>query len=284
MRIDMHCHVKEGSLDSKVSLREYISLLMERGVGGMVITDHNTYNGYRYWEQQLKGKEFQDFLVLKGIEYDTFDGGHIIVIMPSHVNLQVLEQRGMQVEQLIELVTANGGILGPAHPCGEKYMSFFNSGAFKRKPEITNKFHFIETYNACEPESSNNQAQAYANRYNKPGIGGSDAHRPVCVGWGYVDIPGEIKSENDLIRLVKEEVSTTCGGKIYDQTTKDKLGRAKAVMAYSFLLYNFSGAIYKRRKRLKYWREEYVNKNLDDIKKTISDKVAACTEDKNSNF
>lgn len=280
MRIDMHCHVKEGSLDSKVSLREYISLLMERGVQGMVITDHNTYNGYRYWESQIKGKEFHEFTVLKGIEYDTFDGGHIIVIMPPNVNLQVLEQRGMQVEQLIELVTANGGILGPAHPCGEKYMSFFNSGAFKRNPDITKKFHFIETYNACEPESSNGQAQNYSEKYKKLGIGGSDAHRPVCVGWGYVDIPGEVKNEDDLIELIKKQVPTTCGGKIYDQTTKDKLGRAKAVMAYSFLLYNFSGAMYKRRKRLKYWREEHINKNLSDIKKSILENDVESTEEK----
>lgn len=279
MRIDMHCHVKEGSLDSKVGVREYISLLMERGVEGMVITDHNTYNGYRYWEQHIKGKEFKDFTVLKGIEYDTFDGGHIIVVMPPDVKLQVLEQRGMQVEQLIELVTANGGVLGPAHPCGEKYMSFFNTGAFKRKPEITDKFHFIETYNACESEVSNNGARLYANKYKKLEIGGSDAHRPVCVGWGYVDFPENVKNENDLIKQVKGNVSTTCGGKIYDQTTKDKLGRAKAVMAYSFLLYNFSGAMYKRRKRLKYWREEHVDKSLSDIKQCISQKRVSKLDD-----
>lgn len=280
MRIDMHCHVKEGSVDSKVGVREYISLLIERGVEGMVITDHNTYNGYRYWVNHIKDKEFQEFVVLKGIEYDTFDGGHIIVIMPPDVELQILEQRGMQVEQLIELVTANGGVLGPAHPCGEKYMSFFHAGAFKRKPEITEKFHFIETYNACEPESSNNEAMAYAKEYTKIGIGGSDAHRPVCVGWGYVDFPKDIRNENDLIEQVKENVSTICGGKIYDQTTKDKLGRAKAIMAYSFLLYNFSGAMYKRRKRLKYWQEEHLSKNLNDIKKSISERCVGTSEEK----
>lgn len=283
MRIDMHCHVKEGSVDSKVGVKEYISLLIERGVQGMVITDHNTYNGYRYWEQHIKGKEYIDFIVLKGIEYDTFDGGHIIVVMPPHVNLQVLEQRGMQVEQLIELVEANGGVLGPAHPCGEKYMSFFNAGAFKRKSEITEKFHFIETYNACEPESSNEMAQSYADKYGKLGVGGSDAHRPVCVGWGYVDFPEDIKDENDLINQVKKKVDTTCGGKIYDQTTKDKLGRAKAVMAYSFLLYNFSGAMYKRRKRLKYWRQEHIDKSVEEVKKCISQKCVSNPEDNRNN-
>ena len=49
MKIDMHCHVKEGSPDSKVSLDEYITILKANGFEGMLITDHDTYKGYRYW-------------------------------------------------------------------------------------------------------------------------------------------------------------------------------------------------------------------------------------------
>lgn len=55
MKIDMHCHVKEGSIDSRVSMEEYIQLLQSRGFGGMVITDHDTYNGYRYWKKKPEG-------------------------------------------------------------------------------------------------------------------------------------------------------------------------------------------------------------------------------------
>ena len=47
MKIDMHCHVKEGSIDSKVGVEEYITILKKHGFQGMVITDHDTYNGYR---------------------------------------------------------------------------------------------------------------------------------------------------------------------------------------------------------------------------------------------
>lgn len=39
MKIDMHCHVKEGSIDSKVGLEEYITILKKHGFQGMVITD-----------------------------------------------------------------------------------------------------------------------------------------------------------------------------------------------------------------------------------------------------
>ena len=50
MKIDMHCHVKEGSIDSKVGLDEYITKLKEQGFDGMLITDHDTYKGYRHWK------------------------------------------------------------------------------------------------------------------------------------------------------------------------------------------------------------------------------------------
>ena len=51
MKIDMHCHVKEGSIDSRVGIEEYIEILKSHGFQGMVITDHDTYNGYRYWKR-----------------------------------------------------------------------------------------------------------------------------------------------------------------------------------------------------------------------------------------
>ena len=94
MKLDMHCHVKEGSIDSKVSLDEYITLLKERGFDGMLITDHDTYKGYRHWKYQMKGKVHDDFVVLKGIEYDTCDGGHILLSYAQngllHLSLAVL--------------------------------------------------------------------------------------------------------------------------------------------------------------------------------------------------
>ena len=47
MNLDMHCHTKEGSLDGKVSIEDYITRLEELGYDGMLVTDHNSYNGYR---------------------------------------------------------------------------------------------------------------------------------------------------------------------------------------------------------------------------------------------
>ena len=73
MKIDMHCHVREGSIDSKVPIEEFIKKLQSKGIGGMLVTDHDTYNGYRHWKNTIKGRKYKDFVVLKGIEYDTLD-------------------------------------------------------------------------------------------------------------------------------------------------------------------------------------------------------------------
>ena len=67
MKIDMHCHVKRGCPDSKVSLDEYIRILKANGFEGMLITDHDTYKGYRHWKYNMKGNCHEDFVVLKGI-------------------------------------------------------------------------------------------------------------------------------------------------------------------------------------------------------------------------
>ena len=51
MKFDMHCHTKEGSLDGKAPIEEMIGILKERGFDGMLISDHDSYNGYRAWKK-----------------------------------------------------------------------------------------------------------------------------------------------------------------------------------------------------------------------------------------
>lgn len=251
MKLDMHCHVKEGSLDSKVSLDEYITKLKEHGFDGMLVTDHDTYKGYRHWKYHMKDKVHEDFVVLKGIEYDTCDAGHIICIMPEGVKMRLLEMRGLPVAVLIDFVHRHGGILGPAHPCGEKYMSFTNTKRYYRSPELMKRFDFVEAFNACEPECSNEGAMKLAQKYKKPGIGGSDAHKLECVSKGYTILPEKVTCETELISLIRQKAPIEVGGTLYDKTTKDRIGKASKILAYSFWFYNKSGEILKRHKRKK---------------------------------
>ena len=86
MKIDMHCHTAEGSIDARVGIVDYVTELINKGVDGMLVTDHNSYKGYEYW-QRIKDElgDTGHFTVLKGIEYDTRNGGHIIIILPDTI-------------------------------------------------------------------------------------------------------------------------------------------------------------------------------------------------------
>ncbi|NLL80555.1 MAG: PHP domain-containing protein [Clostridiales bacterium] len=258
MKFDMHCHTKEGSLDGKLPLTDYVSLLKAKGFDGMLITDHNSYNAYRSYKKQKNNPVFADFTVLKGIEYDTVDAGHILVIMPEQIRLPLLELRGLPVSVLIDVVHFFGGILGPAHPCGEKYLSITNTRSYRKNPNILKHFDFMETFNACESPESNQKATSLSERFGLPGFGGSDAHRADCAGLSYTVLDAVIVHESDLIRHIRAKMPVSCGGKYYHGTTKEKIGRVNDLLVYSFWLYNKSSALfraYRRRMALNHYLE-----------------------------
>lgn len=273
MKIDMHCHVKEGSIDSKVSLEDYIRKLKERGLDGMLITDHDTYNGYRHWKLSMKGKKYTDFVVLKGIEYDTLDAGHILIIMPQGVKMRLLELRGLPISLLIDFVHHHGGICGLAHPCGEKYMSFTNTKCFRKNPDLLAKFDFVETFNACEPPASNGGAKLLADKYEKTGFGGSDAHKVECAGMAYTVFPEPVKTELDLIMQVRKKLPIRAEGEYYAGTTKEKIGKVNKLLVASFWVYNRCGALLRMHWRNKKIKKEQPIDPIDPIEIPYLDKI-----------
>lgn len=260
MKFDMHCHTKEGSLDGKVPVEEFIATLERKGYDGMLISDHDTYNGYREWVKNLKDRKFKDFVVLKGIEYDTIDAGHILVIIPETAKLKILELRGLPVQFLIEIVHKNGGILGPAHPCGEKYLSITNTRKHRHQLAVMDKFDFIEGFNSCEEPESNAKAMEIAEQFGKPVFGGSDAHKQDCIGLGWTRFDEPITCESDLIRLVREKGSEACacGGAYYAGTTKKKIGRVNDLLVKFFWIYNHTASLWRHRKRKLELKKMYI--------------------------
>lgn len=251
MKFDMHCHTKEGSMDGKIPISEYIQILKSKGFQGMLVTDHDSYNGFRRYRDQLKGN-IGDFVVLKGIEYDTIDAGHILVILPENVKLPLMECRGLPVRVLQDVVHRHGGILGPAHPCGERHLSITRTRAYKKNPDIMRHFDFIEVFNSCESPRSNLEARNLALQYELPMFGGSDSHHPDCVGTAYTELKSAITSESELIQSVKEKESIksiNCGGEYYEGTVKGKIGIFNHILVEGFWFYNHFASMYRHHKR-----------------------------------
>lgn len=238
LKFDLHCHTKEGSIDSKVSIERYVELLKARGFDGFMITDHNSYKGCRAWDR-MKSRpefaEFADFTVLRGVEYDTKDAGHILVIMPDNLYLPILNIRGMTLKRLLKIVHRFGGILGPAHPFGVRSSSamYFK----KMNMDLIERFDFIETFNTCESARSNELALQLAERYHLPTFAGSDAHEERYVGMAETVLHDTITCNNDLIHAVKAGHPVYAGGTVREVTVKAKR-KEHWTGVWGFKLYN----------------------------------------------
>lgn len=223
MKFDLHCHTKEGSVDSKVPVEEFAERFMSLGYDGFMISDHNSYRGCKEWDRIKHDPRYSDFTVIRGIEYDTKDAGHILVILPDDIYLTLLKSRGMRCHRLIHMVHRLGGILGPAHPYGAATSSLM--GFKKINPHILNRMDFVEIFNTCELPEANHLADQLAQRYHLPGIGGSDSHVADYVGKAWTEIDAEITCNDDLIRAIKERAPITAGG---EERIPTKRGKYKA--------------------------------------------------------
>lgn len=246
MKFDLHCHTRAGSIDARVPLSRYIELLKIQGFAGLLVTDHDSYRGFRQWKEEAEATD--DFVVLKGIEYDTSDSGHFLVIMPDDVHLDVLTIRGMSVETLVDLVHRYGGILGPAHPFGTKSSSLMYFKKIHRHPNLIRKFDFIEGFNTCESARSNYFAQKLAACWGKPCTGGSDSHVEDYVGMAYTEFDVDVRCNNDLIAAIRGRKISGFGGEVRGESINAKL-KDSFVGVWGFRTYNSFLGLMQARKR-----------------------------------
>ncbi len=218
MKFDLHCHTKEGSIDSKVSVQEFADRFMELGYDGFMISDHNSYKGCKAWDAIKEDPRYEGFTVLRGIEYDTKDAGHVLIIMPDDMYLRIFKVRGLKCNRLIKIVHSLGGILGPAHPFGVATSSAM--GFKNMKLSYIKHFDFIETFNTCEFADSNKLAKELAGRFDMPQFAGSDAHVPEYIGMACTEIDAQIRCNNDLISAVKHGVNIEASGTEREITKK----------------------------------------------------------------
>ena len=132
----------------------------------MIITDHDTIKG------GLVGKEvanyYRDFKVIPGAEI-TSSVGHILAI-----GIDENVQKGLGVEETIELIHDLGGIAVASHP--------FSSRVRPSVGEYCLKTDGVEVFNATNRGLDNSRAMALAKMYGLPRTAGSDAHWARTVG------------------------------------------------------------------------------------------------------
>jgi len=226
MKFDLHCHTKEGSMDSKVSILKYISEYKKLGYDGFMISDHNTFKGCMAWDEIRSwpeiAEENENFTVIRGVEYDTKDAGHVLVVLPDDIYLRLLHIRGMRLRKLIYVVHSCGGVLGLAHPFGAASSSAM--GFTNMDYDLIGELDFIEVFNTCESELSNYLAKELAKKFELPGIAGTDAHREEYLGMACTEIDAEIRCNNDFIKAVMDGAAFRTSG---TERAKTRSGKAK---------------------------------------------------------
>lgn len=259
MKYDLHCHTKEGSLDARLGLVAFALMLRQRGYAGMLITDHDSYRGYQYYVDMKKynklPRSLEKFVILKGVEYDTRDAGHVLIVLPDGVDCPLLEKKGLKLDRLSKIVHKLGGIMGAAHPYGNGYIGITNTRLYKKNPKVMECFDFIEAYNSTLNKEKNAMAYALAQQLGKPMTAGSDAHSVLRVGTAYTDFETPILCNNDLIRYIKKGGSTKPVGLFHPGLLKKKNPVIRKLGIVGYWVYNKTGMIYRTRARNQHLKE-----------------------------
>ena len=171
MRWETHCHTiysnrRRRRFDALNTPREMIEAAMSKGLGGMIITGHDSVAG------GLVGRKvalrFKDFKVIPGAEV-TSRSGHILAI-----GIENDVPKGLSVEETVEMIHDLGGIAVASHP--------FSSRVRPSLGEECLKTDGVEVFNSANRGDSNSRALSLARGHGRPGTAGSDAHWERVVG------------------------------------------------------------------------------------------------------
>ena len=211
---DMHIHSFPCSVGG-TDIREHIDALVEKGFSGMVITNH-FYCGNNGVDRALPWEEFvnaykQDYLY--GLEYAQQLDFDLLFGLEEHVGngLEILiygmdpediaahpELKTGDIETYVEVVHACGGMIYQAHP--------FRVRRYIKEPKLLDcleRLDGIEVYNGGNQPEENELAQQSATELGLKGIGGSDGHTPKKAGRSGIAVKERIRSNDDLIRILK---------------------------------------------------------------------------------
>ena len=171
--VDFHCH----TLFSKDSLTQPANLVRtsrRRGIGRVIITDHNTITG------ALAARVLDPELFIVGEEIKTTRGEILAAFVTEEI------PRGLSPQETIKRLRDQGAFISVSHPFD------IRSGAWSLDDllDIAPFVDAIEVFNArCMKPGANREALLFACEHNLPGTAGSDAHVAFELGTACVELP-----------------------------------------------------------------------------------------------
>ncbi len=190
MLLDTHLHTKEHSPDSFLPLRDAVARAKALGLGGLCVTDHDSWGILPETEALRRECNFPFFV---GIEILTAEGDFVVFgVEPFDY-----QPRRLRTEDLMERVNQCGGAAVAAHPYRDN-----GRGAgdlIKTLPGLTG----VECFNGSTKHEANLQAFREARKRGIACLGASDAHLVERVGKFATRFDGEPQNEQELIQLIR---------------------------------------------------------------------------------
>ena len=213
-KYEMHIHTRPCSGGGS-DICDHIDALIKKGYSGMVVTNH-FYNGDTRIDRELSWEEFVDayrkdylyglkyaseldFDLLFGLEEHVGNGQEILIygITPELIAAHP-ELKRASAEKYAEVVHSAGGLVYQAHP--------YRARAYVGCPfplDCLDMLDGIEVYNAGNEQEWNESAKKLADELKLSCIGGSDGHSTKTAGRSGIETKERIKSNGDLIRILK---------------------------------------------------------------------------------
>jgi len=166
MKIDLHVHSKY-SHDCLTEPIDIIKKAKKQGLNGFVITEHNSYEVSSPWDNL---KRDDGLIILRGVEYKTKEGHVLIYGIDSD---QYIPDKRIPISNIIKLAKEHDWALVAPHPFNRLGDGEDSLGDVLY--DVYDYFDAIEINSKCD-DDENDRATSFANEFNIPLVGGSDAH------------------------------------------------------------------------------------------------------------
>lgn len=191
MKADLHVHTLYSN-DGKTTLEELLEYAERMGIGCVAVTDHNEFQAYE------RLKDNGRVIIMPAEEVSSAEG-HIVAL-----GIDRLIPRDLSIQETIDRIHEAGGYAFAAHPyrwwsgLGEK-----NTRSFP--------FDGIEARNGRSTPRGNRRSERLAREIGKPMTAGSDAHTPLHIGEGYVEVPDSLKTWQEVLDyIMRNEAPIVC--------------------------------------------------------------------------
>lgn len=184
MKADLHVHTM-FSKDGRTTMEELLEYAERAGIGCVAVTDHNEFRAYDLLKDNGR------IIIIPAEEVSSAEG-HILAL-----GIDRLIPRDLSIQETIDRIHEAGGYAFAAHP----YRWWSGLGE-----ENTLKYPFdgIEARNGRSVPAANRRSERLARRVGKPMTAGSDAHTPRHIGEGYVEVPDDLKTWQEVVQYIME--------------------------------------------------------------------------------